>query len=331
MRGEVGRGERHTWSEVCREWEQIGWEKVLFAPATACSTAPRETHAHHPPSSWQPPVRVGWAGFPYDPSRWGQGDVNPHPSTKTACEHTHAHTTPPNQRSSPPVSPPQPREQGRVPGTPPATRTPRVPRPGDNRQHPPARRGFGGGGAEQRGRSRCRGRGGGPGAKQLVPGRGGSGCAPPGTRGRAGTGGCAGRWGGRPRGHTPAPGRRRGAGDAPGLGEGGDERRGLGGARIGDGAGDAPLLGEGDAGPGPGDALTEVDGLVALGALGCHGGGAERSRAVPSRAVPSRSPRSARPPPTGPAAAAARAGGGRGGAARRASARLGAAQPGPPR
>lgn len=52
---------------------------------------------------------------------------------------------------------------------------------------------------------------------------------------------------------------------------------------------------EGNAGQ---DALTEVHGLVALGALGCHGGRGEPSRAEPCCDVPRREPRSARPPPT---------------------------------
>lgn len=128
---------------------------------------PAPPHQETPPGSWEPPaqhpVHVRWAGFPYDPSQWVHGDMSPPPASKQAAG-TH-----PNQGSSVPASPPQPREQRRVPGTPLPPTPHRVPRPRARRQHPPAQPGDGGpGGAEQRDRGCCEG---GPGGEAAAAGQ----------------------------------------------------------------------------------------------------------------------------------------------------------------
>lgn len=201
----MGRGERHTWSEVCREWEQISREKVLVAPATACSSAPRDPPpAHHP-------IHVRRPGFPYDPSQRLHGNVTPPPPQHQ--NRLRAHT---------PTEAPLPLLHLLTPGSrggcsdPPRHPASSIP------QHSPGMgaRGGGGGGRAEGPRPL---RGGSPGEKQLLPGRA-LGAPHWGTAVERGEKpGMSRAWGRRNRGHTPAPGRRKGPGDAAGFGEGGKQ------------------------------------------------------------------------------------------------------------
>lgn len=143
----MGRGERHTWNEVCREWEQIGLGEGFVCTCHRLLLLHLETHT--PPGSREPPVHVRWAGIPQDPSQRVQGDVSPPPAPKQPMG-TH-----PNQRPSPPASPPQPREKGTVPQDPTTTTTPPYSPPQGQPAASPTtaggwgfgeERGFGGGG-----------------------------------------------------------------------------------------------------------------------------------------------------------------------------------------